>query len=175
MIFLFQTNLPAPPQPFLPLIPEWVVKLAKYIPLTLLLLAIVFGFLWWLYKKQKDWVEPKPYVPEPIPPKTFSNLSIYEEIKKIRNEHTKKNTLRLGLHELSFKLRGYLEKVTNQEVEEMTSDEITQNFTVRLGSLFKELALLQFGKKEPDTEEYNKIFDDAIPVLKNFEKEQRKI
>ena len=173
MIVLLQANLPAPPQPFLPLIPEWVFKLAKYIPLTLLFLAIVFGFLWWLYKKQKDWVEPKPYIPEPIPPRQFDPETIYKEIQKVKEAHSQKNTLRLGLHELSFKLRAYLEKITNQEVEEMTSDEITQKFTLRLGSLFKELSLLQFGKTEPNKEEYDKVFDDSIPVLKNFEKERR--
>jgi hypothetical protein len=173
MIILFQANLPAPPQPFLPLIPEWVVKLAKYTPLTLLFLAIVFGFLWWLYKKQKDWIEPKPYIPEEVP--VVNQKTFFQELDSIRKKHAKAQSFRMGLHEISMRLKTYLETISGKQVEEMTSEEITEHISTDLGNLFRKLALAQFGEPEPTSTEYHHLFDKIGSVARTYEKEPRKI
>lgn len=161
-------QLPASPEPFLKIIPDWILDINNSSILAILATIATIFFLWWLFKPNSNpnpVMDTNPYIPPPKP----KNEDVFEGIERIRDTYKKKNLLRDGLHELSRHIRTYLEKQTGKDIEEMTSTEIGDSLkSDELKKLFYNLANLQFGKQEPAENEYLHIFKQSITSIKKF-------
>lgn len=130
-----------------------------------ILLPILLGILWWLYKY---FMEKQKLIPQKRK-RLFNTVDVngvLEDLVKIQKNHAANFTYRDGLHELSRLMRYYFEQKTGLDVEEMTFEEIESAIKEhKIINLFKELTILQFQRREPMASEYKETFDFAKAIL----------
>lgn len=159
MIF-FAKSLPHGIEDTLPLLPQ-IPRFNWKIFYLFFLIALIVWLIIYFRKTQKS----KPVLH--YLKKFGKDFQVSSEMDDAFRRHTKKETFRAGLDELSDILKAYLEQRFKTSFEELTSEEIGR--ILNAPDFFKYLKTLdekRFGAGSPDENEFRELFEAARKQLK---------
>ena len=134
------------------------------IAIALLLLAILFWVLAYLYSKYRQNQEARPYqAPSMDGHNRKDTLGV---IDSIRVKYQETRNYREGCHMLSAAVKTHIETKTGLEVEEMTPGEIARNIEgEETARFFNKLGGLQFNLAEPEKNDFLNICEESKQIV----------
>ncbi|HMV76724.1 MAG TPA: hypothetical protein PL048_07020 [Leptospiraceae bacterium] len=156
----FAKSLPHGIEDTLPLLPQ-LPRFNWKIFYLIFLIALIVWLVMYFRKTQKS----KPVLH--YLKKFGKDFQVGSEMDDAFRRHTKKETFRAGLDELSDILKAYLEQRFNSSFEELTSEEIGRILNApEFFRYLKDLDAKRFGSDSPDENEFRDMFEAARKQLK---------
>ncbi len=149
------------PTGMLHIFPPWLNTVLGIILLILLLVILLWAVLYFLARRRAA---------APIPSAPRRPARAAQEIDMIFSVYSKKQAYRDGCHELSSFLRRYYERMSGEEIEEMTAREIQHALGRKNpGKLFFHLAELQFSEEDVSPDDFKKICTESKNAVHGLE------
>lgn len=149
------------PAGMLHIFPAWMNTVLMLIFLALFLVMLIWAFLYFFSRRRAN-------APIPAAPRRPERAA--QEIDMIYSIYSKKQAYRAGCHELSSFLRRYYERMSGEEIEEMTASEIRRALGRKNpGQLFYNLAHLQFSEEDVSPADFKKICGESKNAIRGIE------
>ena len=137
-------------------------------PSWLLALAALALLVWWWRRRRRR--QPEVLPPTPIqPPAPAPDLpNVISKIADLRKRHRLTEDFRRGCHELAHTIRAHLHGADVQGAgrpEALTASELEERYDPSIGRLMMMIAKLQWQRRRPAKEEFEKACDVAVDVL----------
>ena len=170
MIFFLADTLVDTFTPYQEIFSTTDLRNLKYLFYIILGVLTLFGLFYYLSEKIKS---SKLQINQSSTP---YKQDFEKEIKIIYDYHNAKGYYRDGCYKISATLKSFLETVYNKDVEEMTVLEIEKNLKDNYAhEIMKQLSNYQFRKKETSLDEFEKIYQKSLGLIKEKKKNAKKI